>query len=76
VRTYCFLFFNSTNDNIGVNRNDLRFQGDAILAIQEAAEAHLVSLFEDTMLCAIHAKRQTILVKDMQLARRIRGERS
>ena len=39
------------------------------------AEAYLVTLFEDTNLCAVHAKRVTIMVKDMQLARRIRGER-
>jgi len=57
-------------------KTDLRFQSAAILAIQEAAEAYLVSLFEDTNLCAIHAKRQTIMPKDIQLARRIRGERS
>mmetsp|Transcript_18021 Transcript_18021/g.68336 ORF Transcript_18021/g.68336 Transcript_18021/m.68336 type:complete len:128 (-) Transcript_18021:112-495(-) len=50
-----------------------RWQGAAILALQEAAEAHLVGLFEDSNLCAIHAKRVTIFVKDMQLARRIRG---
>mmetsp|Transcript_33347 Transcript_33347/g.105396 ORF Transcript_33347/g.105396 Transcript_33347/m.105396 type:complete len:132 (-) Transcript_33347:470-865(-) len=50
-----------------------RWQGQAILALQEAAEAHLVHLFEDCNLCAIHAKRVTIFVKDMQLARRIRG---
>jgi histone H3 len=56
--------------------NDLRFQSTAILALQEAAEAYLVSLFEDTNLCAIHAKRVTIMPKDIQLARRIRGERS
>jgi len=55
---------------------DLRFQSSAILALQEATEAYLVSLFEDTNLCAIHAKRVTILPKDMQLARRIRGERA
>lgn len=55
---------------------DLRFQSTAILALQEAAEAYLVSLFEDTNLCAIHAKRVTIMPKDIQLARRIRGERS
>lgn len=53
---------------------DLRFQSTAMLALQEAAEAYLVGLFEDTNLCAIHAKRVTILPKDMQLARRIRGE--
>jgi histone H3 len=57
-------------------RLDLRFQGNAILALQEASEAYLVGLFEETNLCAIHAKRVTILPKDMQLARRIRGERS
>jgi histone H3 len=56
-------------------KNDLRFQSSAIWAIQEAAEAYLVSLFEDTNLCAIHAKRVTIMPKDMQLARRIRGEK-
>lgn len=55
-------------------KNDLRFQSQAILALQEAAEAYLVGLFEDTNLCAIHAKRVTIMPKDMQLARRIRGE--
>ncbi|KAK9380683.1 histone-fold-containing protein [Kockiozyma suomiensis] len=51
----------------------LRFQSVAILALQEAAEAYLVHLFEDTNLCAIHAKRVTIMQKDIQLARRIRG---
>ncbi|KAG5185092.1 histone-fold-containing protein [Tribonema minus] len=55
---------------------DFRFQGSAMLALQEAAEAYLVGIFEDTNLCAIHAKRVTIMPKDVQLARRIRGERS
>ena len=55
---------------------DLRFQSSAVLAMQEAAESYLVGLFEDTNLCAIHAKRVTIMPKDMQLARRIRGEKS
>lgn len=55
---------------------DLRFQSTAVLALQEAAEAYLVGLFEDTNLCAIHARRVTIMPKDMQLARRIRGERA
>ena len=54
---------------------DLRFQGSAILALQQSAEAYLVGLFEDTNLCAIHARRVTILPRDIQLARRIRGER-
>lgn len=57
-------------------KTDLRFQSSAVLALQEAAEAYLVSLFEDTNLCAIHAKRVTIMPRDMQLARRIRGERA
>jgi len=57
-------------------KTDLRFQSNAVLALQEAAEAYLVSLFEDTNLCAIHAKRVTIMPKDIQLARRIRGERT
>ena len=57
-------------------KSDLRFQGSAVLALQEAAEAYLVGLFEDTNLCAIHAKRVTIMPKYIQLARRIRGERS
>lgn len=52
---------------------ELRWQSHAILALQEAAEAFLVHLFEDTNLCAIHAKRVTIMQKDIQLARRIRG---
>ncbi|KAF2142755.1 uncharacterized protein K452DRAFT_326043 [Aplosporella prunicola CBS 121167] len=51
----------------------MRWQSQAIQAIQEAAEAFLVHLFEDTNLCAIHAKRVTIMQKDIQLARRIRG---
>ena len=55
---------------------DLRFQANAVLALQEAAEAYLIGLFEDTNLCAIHAKRVTIMQKDIRLARRIRGERS
>ncbi len=53
---------------------DLRYQTFALLALQEACEVYLTGLFEDTNLCAIHAKRVTIMPKDMQLARRIRGE--
>eukprot|EP00483_Globobulimina_turgida_P000446 UN00446 len=55
---------------------DLRFQASALVALQVATEAHLVSLFEDSNLCAIHAKRVTIMPRDMQLARRIRGRGS
>lgn len=54
-------------------RQTYRWQGTAILALQEAAEAHLVGLFEDANYCAIHGKRVTIMPKDLQLARRIRG---
>ena len=57
-------------------KTGLRFQPQAIGALQEAAEAYLVGLFEDTNVCAIHAKRVTIMPKDIQLARRIRGERA
>jgi len=55
-------------------KTDLRFQGAAVLALQEAAEAYLVGFFEDANLAAIQAKRVTIMPKDFQLARRIRGE--
>ena len=57
-------------------KTDLRFQSAAVMALQEASEAYLVGLFEDSNLCAIHAKRVTIMPKDIQLARRICGERS
>ena len=57
-------------------KTDLRFQSSAVMALQEASEAYLVGIFEDTNLCAIHAKRVTIMPKDIQLARRIRGERA
>jgi len=57
-------------------KNDVRFTSTSVLATQEAAEAYLVGLDEDTNLCAIHAKRVTIMPKDIQLARRIRGEKS
>ncbi|XP_037473149.1 histone H3.3-like isoform X1 [Triticum dicoccoides] len=57
-------------------KTDLRFQSSAVSALQEAAEAYLVGLFEDTNLCAIHAKRVTIMPKDIQLTRRICGERA
>ena len=53
---------------------EIRFQKFALEALQEAAEAYMVSLYEDANLCAIHARRVTVQVKDIQLARRIRGE--
>ena len=55
-------------------KSDLRFQSTAVLALQEASEAYLVGLFEDANLCTLHAKRVTIMPKDLFLARRIRGE--
>ena len=54
---------------------DLRFQRNAIGALQEAAEIFLISLLEDTNLCAIHARRVTIFPKDMQLARKLRNDK-
>ncbi len=59
-----------------LQEDSIRFQYSALTALQEATEAYIVSLFEDCNLCAIHAKRVTIMSKDMQLARRIRGERN
>ena len=55
-------------------KTDLRFQSAVILCLQEATEAYLVRLFDDANLCAIHARRVTIMPKDILLARRIRGE--
>ena len=57
-------------------KTDLQFQSAAILCLQEAVDAYLVGLFEDTNLCAIHARRVTIMQKNIQLARRIRGQRA
>ena len=55
-------------------KTDLRFQSAAVLCLQEAAEAYIVRLFDDANLCAIHARRVTIMPKDIFLARQIRGE--
>ncbi len=59
-----------------VKDSSWRMTLSSVMAQQEASEAYLVGLFEDTNLCAIHAKRVTIMPKDIQLARRIRGERA
>ena len=59
-----------------LGKMSIRFQSGAIIALQEASEAYLVGLLEDSNLCAVHAKRVTIMPKDIQLARRIRGERN
>ncbi|UYV62542.1 H3F3C [Cordylochernes scorpioides] len=54
--------------------SNLRLQSSALMALQEASEANLVGLLEDSNLCAIHARRVTIMPKDIQLARRVRGD--
>ena len=53
---------------------DLRWTKKAVEALQEATEAFAIKVFEDSNLCAIHAKRVTIMTQDMQLALRLRGE--
>ena len=55
---------------------DLRWEAKTILCLQEAAEAYLVGLLEDANLCTIHTKRQMIMAKDIQIACRIRGNRT
>ena len=56
-------------------KDGLRFQSSAVAAIQEATESYVVSLLADTNLCAIHTRRVTIMPRDINLARRLRGER-
>ena len=58
------------------HKQDYQLAAAAAAALQEAAEAYLVGLFKDTNLCAIHAKRVTMMPKDIQLVQRIRGERT
>ncbi len=70
----CLPFQRLVREISGDLRADLRWQGKAVAALQEASEAYLVGLFADTNLCAIHGKRVTITPKDIKLARRIRGE--
>lgn len=55
-------------------RTDVRFQAAALEALQEAAEAYLVGVFEDANWCAIHAKRVTIQPKDLFLTQRLRRQ--
>jgi histone H3 len=62
-------------ETAAAHKEGLRFQASAVAAIQEATESYVVSLLSDTNLCAIHAKRVTIMTRDIQLARRLRGER-
>eukprot|EP00117_Sycon_ciliatum_P028853 scpid95542/ scgid23098/ Histone H3-like centromeric protein A; Centromere protein A len=62
-------------NNMSLHGIDYRWQGRALECMQEASEAFLIGLFEDSYLCTLHAKRKTLFVQDMQLARRIRGDR-
>ena len=61
-------------DVCSIINDEMRFQPTALIALQEACEGYLVGLFEDTNLCCIHANRKTIMRKDLDLARRIRGD--
>ena len=70
----CFRLVKEICQNEVLYGNGKRFQAKAIEVLQEAAEAYLVSVFEDAMLCGIHARRKTLMAKDIQLARRICGE--
>ena len=60
--------------NLGL-QTDFRFQASALLALQEATEAAIVSFFEDANMCAVHSNRVTMMQRDLILARKIRGER-
>ncbi|RVD83324.1 uncharacterized protein DFL_007716 [Arthrobotrys flagrans] len=73
VREICANQIDIVNSQFQRSNESMRWQSQALLALQEAAEAFMVHLFEDANLCAIHAKRVTIMQKDIQLARRIRG---
>ena len=57
-----------------LSMEDLRFQSSALAALQECVEMYMINLFCDSQLCATHAKRMTLFKKDLDLARRIRGE--
>ena len=57
-----------------VSNGDFRYTTQAMEALQEASEAYLVGLMEDSQLCSFHAKRITLMKRDLQLAQRIRGD--
>ena len=61
-------------DGPGTPSIQVRFQSTAIAALQEAAENLIVGLFEDVNVLAVHAKRQTVMPRDITLALRIRGD--
>merc|ERR1712216_425471 len=52
-----------------INGEPIRFSSESILALQEASEDFLVRLFEDSNLCARHARRITVLPKDFCLVK-------
>jgi len=56
------------------NQENMQWQARALEALQQAAEDYLVHLMEDANICAIHARRVTIMVRDIHLSRRIRGQ--
>lgn len=56
---------------VTVNSQDFRFERKSILALQEAFEAYVVSLLEDSNLCASHAKRVTLYDKDINLVKKL-----
>merc|ERR1712126_482423 len=76
--SYCYASYHSNVWFVKLRKISRQIFGSdlAVMALQEASEAYLVGLMEDTNLCAIHAKRVTIMPRDIQLARRIRGERA
>jgi len=53
---------------------DFKWQSNALEALQEASEAYVCAVLSDAYLCSLHAKRVTLMVRDIQLARRIRGD--
>jgi len=57
-------------------RPDVRMQPEALQAMQHSLEHYIVSVFEDSNLSSLHAKRVTVMAKDVQLAQRLRGERA
>ncbi|CAJ1014039.1 Core histone H2A/H2B/H3/H4/Histone-like transcription factor, putative, partial [Leishmania utingensis] len=71
----CAPFQRLVREVSSAQKEGLRFQSSAIMAIQEATESYIVSLLADTNLACIHAKRVTIQPKDVQLAMRLRGDR-
>lgn len=70
---FCRLVKQLCQDHFARPGEVYRWQGTALEALQHAAEDYLVKLFEDANLCTIHAKRVTVMVRDIQLARRIKG---